>query len=129
MIVLINSATPTFYLSLLDGDKQHDYSYEAGRELAQQIFTFLDETLAKHDKTINDITAIGVYQGPGSFTGLRIGITVANTLAESLGVPIVGTSSTDNWQSALASQLASGENEHIVLPNYGAEANITKPRK
>ena len=49
------------------------------------------------DDNLNTISGLIVYQGPGSFTGLRIGITVANALSYSLGVKIVGTSG-QNWR-------------------------------
>ena len=74
------------------------------------------------------ISGIGVMKGPGSFTGLRIGLTVVNTLADSLNIPIVGAMS-DNWRDLALGKLRSGENEKIVMPEYGAAANITAPRK
>jgi len=74
------------------------------------------------------VTGLVVYQGPGSFTGLRIGITVFNTLAYTNKWPIVGTTG-DNWRQAGIQRLEQGENDEIVLPEYGGEANITTPRK
>jgi len=67
-------------------------------------------------------------KGPGSFTGLRIGITVFNTIADTNNVPIVGETG-DSWQDKAIMRLENGENDHVVLPEYGSEANITKPRK
>lgn len=129
MKLLLHSGTPVFYVSVIRDNERHDYEFEAGRQLAKNIFTYIDESLQAHDAQLKDVTGIGVYQGPGSFTGLRIGITVANTLAESLDVPIVGVDDTDEWQLALTKLLEAGENHRIVMPIYGGDAHITQPRK
>ena len=51
-----------------------------------------------------------------------------NTLADSLNIPIVSAMG-DNWRDLALDKLRSGENEKIVMPEYGAAANITAPRK
>ena len=66
--------------------------------------------------------------GPGSFTGLRIGLTVLNTIASSQAIPIVGATG-DDWQDVAVAGIDSGQNDEIVMPFYGSEANITAPRK
>ena len=53
---------------------------------------------------------------------------MANTLADSLSVPIVGVGG-DDWQELALEKLQAGENEKIVMPEYGAAAHITTPRK
>jgi L-threonylcarbamoyladenylate synthase len=57
---------------------------------AQVVLPMLETMLKEHSLTLQDITAIAVYPGPGSFTGLRVGITIANTLGYLLQVPING---------------------------------------
>jgi tRNA threonylcarbamoyladenosine biosynthesis protein TsaB len=69
-----------------------------------------------------------VFQGPGSFTGLRIGITVANAIAYAQSVPIVGTRG-EHWMADGIKRLQSGQNDTRVMPYYGADPNITKPGK
>lgn len=69
-----------------------------------------------------------MFRGPGSFTGLRIGLTVANTIASAQSLPIVGATG-DEWQQQSIDRLSRGESDTIVLPEYGSGARITKPRK
>ena len=57
---------------------------------SQTLLPFIDRLLIAEDIDINDITEIEVNTGPGSFTGLRIGIAVANTLGFVLKVPVNG---------------------------------------
>lgn len=128
MILFLDTSTYTCKLSFIDGDWRYDDEWEANRELAKGLLRYLGEQLEKNGKTWDDISGIVAYQGPGSFTGLRIGLTVLNTFAESKGVPIIGAMGED-WQSTGQTRLAAGENDKIVLPEYGGEAHITQPRK
>lgn len=50
----------------------------------------IQETLEKNKIRLTDLTGILVSRGPGSFTGIRIGVTTANTLAWSLNIPVLG---------------------------------------
>jgi tRNA threonylcarbamoyladenosine biosynthesis protein TsaB len=128
VILLLDTSTPTCRMTLVDNDDRHEYEWEASRILARDLLGFINEKLLRHSKSWSDINAIGIYKGPGSFTGLRIGITVMNTLADAQGIQIVGASG-DGWQLDALGRIASGENQKIVLPLYGREANITKPKK
>ena len=128
MILLLDTSTPTCKLTLVDGDWQYDDEWEAGRTLAKGLLGYLQEQLTKNGKTFVDISGIGTFKGPGSFTGLRIGLTVLNTIADAQQIPIIG-STNENWQEAVLRELEAGKNEKIVLPFYGGEAHITKPRK
>ncbi len=57
---------------------------------AQMILSLIEELLKMQQLNLNDITQLQVNTGPGSFTGLRVGITVANTLGMLLCVPVNG---------------------------------------
>ncbi len=57
---------------------------------AQLVLPIIEDLLKDHKLQLKDITAIEVNQGPGSFTGLRVGITIANTLGFLLKVPVNG---------------------------------------
>ncbi|WP_369000242.1 tRNA (adenosine(37)-N6)-threonylcarbamoyltransferase complex dimerization subunit type 1 TsaB [Candidatus Nanosynbacter sp. TM7-074] len=124
MIILLDTSTATCFLTLVDDEVRQDFEWQAGRTLARGLLKFLEEKTGD----LHDISGIGVMKGPGSFTGLRIGLTVANTLADSLNVPIVGATGED-WREMTLKKLYAGENEKIVMPEYGAAAHVTSPRK
>lgn len=128
MIVLLDTSTPTCKLTLVNGDETFYHEWESGRGLAKGLLAYLRDSFAEHGLSWEDISALGVYKGPGSFTGLRISVTVMNTLADSRSVPIVGETG-DDWKERAQARLNAGENDRIVLPEYGGEANITTPRK
>ena len=128
MIVLWNSAEMTVQLTLVDGDKRTDYEWAAERNLARDMLAYLRDRLAENGASFADISGIGVFRGPGSFTGLRIGLAVLNTIAHEQCIPIVGVTG-DAWREECLARLQNGRNDEIVLPEYGAEARITKPRK
>ena len=128
MIVLWKSAEMTVQLTLIDGDKRTDYEWAAERNLARDMLAYLRDRLAENEASFADISGIGVFRGPGSFTGLRIGLAVLNTIAHEQRIPIVGVTG-DAWREECLARLQNGRNDEIVLPEYGAEARITKPRK
>lgn len=128
MILLLNTSTPVCEIDLVRADEVAELKWQADRQLAKGLLAFIHDQLTGRGLEWKDITGIGVYEGPGSFTGLRIGLTVMNTLADSLEIPIVGTHG-DDWKTNAKTRLESGENDRIVLPHYGSEANITTPRK
>ena len=86
MIILLDTSTSTCFLTIVNGENRQDFEWEAGRTLARNLLKFLEEKTGD----LHLISGIGVMKGPGSFTGLRIGLTVVNTLADSLNIPIVG---------------------------------------
>ena len=128
MILLLDTSTPVCKLTLVDGQHYYEDEWQADRTLAKNLLQYLHDELAKNKKTFSDITALGVFRGPGSFTGLRIGLTVLNTIADSEGIPIIGETDND-WKEKALTRIRAGENDQIVLPDYGGDAHITKPRK
>lgn len=65
--------------------------WSLGRELSSQLHHHLAAFIAPHRWT--DLTFIAVVKGPGGFTGTRIGVVAARTLAQQLGIPLFGISS------------------------------------
>lgn len=128
MIILVDTSTPVCKLTLVDDNAVFNDEWQADRGLAKGLLAYLRDQLQSHGKTFNDITGIGVYKGPGSFTGLRIGLAVLNTMAEAQNIPIVGATG-DDWRDVALAALGNDKNDRIVMPLYGSDANITTPRK
>ncbi len=129
LILTIRTDKPESELGLYDGGVKVDYyKWQAHRELAESLHSKIAELLEKNKKMVEDIEGIVIYKGPGSFTGLRIGISVANALAYSLDIPIVSTTS-DNWKENGLEMLKSSQNDKQVTPEYGAPVHITTPKK
>ena len=128
MILLLDTSTSECRLTIVEGERSVEHHWEAGRTLARDLLRYLRDRLDEQNATVHDITGIGMMKGPGSFTGLRIGLAVANTLADGLNIPIVGETGED-WRNTVLRRLNMGENDRIVLPLYGGEAHITQPRK
>lgn len=110
MKLYLDTSTPVCVLKLDD----KTYEWEAGKELAEKLHEFIRDKLAENGATLEDITEITFMSGPGSFTGLRIGAAVVNTLADQLKIPLY-----DHL----------GNQHPVIIPNYGREANISRPRK
>lgn len=102
--------------------------WDAHRQLAETLHLKIRDLLSANNKQWQDIAGIVCFKGPGSFTGLRIGISVANALAASLPAAIVGASGED-WQADGVDTLMNEEDDKIVLPEYGAPVHITQQRK
>lgn len=57
---------------------------------SQVLLPLIDKLLKNNNVALQDLSAIRVNPGPGSFTGLRIGLSVANTLGWVFGIPVNG---------------------------------------
>lgn len=72
-----------------------EYDFAHRMDLSRRLMPNIVTLLADNGMEVRDVEAIGVSLGPGSFTGLRIGVTTAKTLAQVLEIPIVGVVSLD----------------------------------
>lgn len=130
MILTIRTDKPEAEVGLFseEGGQLRYHKWQADRQLAKTLLATINDELSAADSNWENLTGIVVFEGPGSFTGLRIGITVANTLSYSLNIPIVASQG-DRWIQNGLNRLKNEENDRIALPHYGADAHITQPRK
>ena len=62
---------------------------EEGYSHAERLHVFIDEIIKEVGITFQELSAIAVSQGPGSYTGLRIGVSAAKGLCYALGIPLI----------------------------------------
>ncbi len=127
LILTIRTDKPEAEVGLFKGNSQLAYNiWPAHRQLAETIHNKIKVLLGGNRKTLNDIQGIIIFKGPGSFTGLRIGFSVANALAVSLQIPVIAVDGKD-WHKKGIKRLEKGETEIIALPEYGSLPHITLP--
>lgn len=129
MILALDTSTPECRMTLLEkGSIVSTKNWLAERRLALDLLARIETFLKENTISFQDLSGLIVFRGPGSFTGLRIGVTVANTLADSLTIPIVGEIG-EIWIENGISHLSLDKSDVIVLPKYGAPPHLTKPKK
>jgi tRNA threonylcarbamoyladenosine biosynthesis protein TsaB len=142
MILVIDTANKEAFIGLWKNNSWvGQETFTAGRELNSLILQKLQETFQHSAEcwnvdgpNFNLLSGIIVNSGPGSFTGLRIGISVANTIAYSKNIPIVGVEAGENGSEYLLQkglkmlESAGSHFKESIVPQYGAEPNITTPK-
>lgn len=92
--IFIDTSTNHLVLAYLFDSKVIDMvDHVVLKDMSSQLFPCLDELLNRNSVSVQDLEKIYVVVGPGSFTGVRIGVTVAKTMAWGLHIPIVPISS------------------------------------
>ncbi|MGF1712463.1 tRNA (adenosine(37)-N6)-threonylcarbamoyltransferase complex dimerization subunit type 1 TsaB [Vibrio kagoshimensis] len=91
-ILAVDTATENCSVALMVGEQVFARSEVAPRDHTKKILPMVDEVLKEAGMTLNELDAIAFGQGPGSFTGVRIGIGIAQGLAFGAELPMVGIS-------------------------------------
>jgi tRNA threonylcarbamoyladenosine biosynthesis protein TsaB len=131
MILCIKTDSPDTELYLYNNDRQLivENVWHAHRELSVTLLKAVEKLLCDNELSLSNLQGVVVYSGPGSFTGLRIGISFANTLAYSLGIPAVGAGGAEWIMDGLDQLDTFDDSNRLVVPNYGSDVHITAPRK
>ncbi len=118
MNLIIDTATrsPIVALADADGGIDHERRWQSEHRHGEQLLEKLDEMLASGDATPRDIDGVICGLGPGSFTGLRIGLATAKVIAYTLQVPIVGVSTTEALAQAVVSREGLSDIVAVALP-------------
>lgn len=119
ILLAIDTVAPRLQLALLRADGTVDTSIdEIAQGHAELIFPRIDTLLARNAVTYADLTRIAVTTGPGSFTGLRIGLSAARGLGLARNIPVIGV------PSLLAIALSRPEPVAVLLDARRGEAYV-----
>lgn len=126
MILALRTDKSQTEIYLLDqnGKIQQQKIWNSGRELARDLPGEIDDLLGGD---YDQLTGVVAFKGPGSFTGLRIGLNVANAISYVQNIPVVAING-DDWLQNGVTKLNDGQNDKIALPEYGAKPHITPPK-
>lgn len=102
VILALNTSTPQYSLALVDGSGAllAEWTLSPRTKDFRHFMTALDHLLQLSGTALEEIRGLAVAKGPGSFTGLRVGLSAAKGLCEGMDLPIMALSSLE----ALASQ-------------------------
>jgi tRNA threonylcarbamoyl adenosine modification protein YeaZ len=97
MILGIDTSGENCYIALIDqaNNAVKCTQFSHNRQLIEQLPAIIEAFLTESDVTLTDIQCLVCGTGPGSFTGVRVGVMYAKTLAFALGKPVIGISSFD----------------------------------
>lgn len=140
--LLIDTSTNFANIGLADEKKIIvSYSWDSRKNLSETLLVEIEKLFKKIKFEPEELSGIIIYLGPGSYTGLRVGVTTANTFAYSLKIPIVGIKGKSfgkekfelaemkpqDLQKLFTSGLGEIQNKKAgesVTPFYGKEPNI-----
>lgn len=130
MILYIDTADKLTNIKLYDsqieltGETTFDGSFILSEELVQRI----DISLDNKGFSKKDLTLVAVNVGPGSYTGVRIGVTTANSIAFALDIPVVEIREQDDVEKVLKKSLTNKKFTSPVQPIYKNPPHITKKK-
>jgi tRNA threonylcarbamoyladenosine biosynthesis protein TsaB len=90
MLLAIDTSTAVASVALYDDRVLAESTWIAGQDHSRQLLPRIEALLTSVERTVDDVTVLGVAVGPGSFNGLRVGIATAKAFAAATGRPIVG---------------------------------------
>jgi tRNA threonylcarbamoyladenosine biosynthesis protein TsaB len=121
LILHIETATDICSVALSEGDRQLSLIESAQeRSHASLLNTFIRQSVAQAGKELKDLQGVAVSKGPGSYTGLRIGVSTAKGLAYALEIPLLATGTLESMASGSPSnsavrELISSHGDRLLL--------------
>ncbi|RCW49247.1 MULTISPECIES: tRNA (adenosine(37)-N6)-threonylcarbamoyltransferase complex dimerization subunit type 1 TsaB [unclassified Halanaerobium] len=117
LILGIDTSTEVLGLALADENKiKAEYNLRLRRQHSEKLLPLIKEMFAVLEIEPSEIEAVAVSTGPGSFTGLRIGITAAKIISRINNIPIKGVSTLEITASSV-------KNNGIIIPLIDAGRN------
>ena len=127
--LFIDSATTNLVAAIInEGKIAYIYNNNDGHDTSSKMMPVLAEAFDKAGLKPQDIDKIFVVTGPGSFTGIRVGLTVAKTMAYTLNIPIVSISSLEVMASGNGgTALINARRGYVFAGTYDENLNNVYP--
>lgn len=121
LILQIETATQTCSVALAENGELLNVIEKTDRNIhASNITLFIEELLKLSNKNINDLDAVAVSMGPGSYTGLRIGVSAAKGLCYALDIPLIAVNTLEAMASGFKSKCFSVKPGTLFCPMIDA---------
>jgi len=99
LILFINTATTNNELFLINSEKIiARKNWQSRRDESDKLLANIKLILSENKMNFGDLSKLVIVTGPGGFTSVRVGVTVANALSYALSIPILGIKLFDYWQ-------------------------------
>lgn len=145
LILCIETGTDVCSVALSRNGKPVSLREETGRDHARKVAVFTEELLREAGVDPDEIDAVAIGRGPGSYTGLRIGTSFAKGLCYALGIPLLSVDSlesmaciaaedheaglfkADDWSNALLCPMIDARRMEVYAGVYDTKLNIVSP--
>jgi len=129
MILAINTQSEHNSIALYyPGVLEKEVSWVSYKTQSKELLPKISKLLEKNNIKLAKLKAIAVFRGPGSYTGLRVGIAVANALAWGFSIPVIGIgkksqakSSFQNFNNLKISALEIAKKAYKILNKKGSD--------
>nr|MBC7612905.1 tRNA (adenosine(37)-N6)-threonylcarbamoyltransferase complex dimerization subunit type 1 TsaB [Pseudopedobacter sp.] len=121
LILQIETATQTCSVALAKDGVVLDFIERTERNIHASVITlFIDELMKKNNYQFSDLNAIAISMGPGSYTGLRIGVSTAKGLCYALDIPLIAINTLEAMSSGFLSNHFSVNPDTLFCPMIDA---------
>ncbi len=115
LILLLETATSSCSVALSENGKIIAVREANERNIhASHITLFIEELMIQTGKKYSDLKAVAVSKGPGSYTGLRIGVSTAKGLCYALDIPLLGIDTLEAMASGLLSKMEIQQSDLLI---------------
>ena len=134
MNLFISTSTKRLVIAITDDNIKYLYNEEVNTDQSSKVMPIIDEAFKSTNLTPKDIDTIYVTNGPGSFTGIRVGLTIAKVMAWSLKIKVVPISTLELIASTNVSKkyvmpLIDARRGYVFGALYDNELNSIIPDK
>lgn len=128
-VLFIDTATSFLRVALVSDDKLvYFYNNDEGHDMSSMLMPVLDIAFKEAGFKPSDLDKIMAVNGPGSFTGIRVGLTVAKTMAWALKIPVISISSLEvissGFDSDYNTSLINARRGYAYVGSYDDNLNV-----